>query len=296
MVEEKGFQMILVVGSTGSLGGRIVQQLLQAGHEVRILVRPDSPYQALIEQGAQLIFGDLKNADSLPSALDGIETVITTATAGSRGGEDTIERVDEMGNANLIEAAENAGVQQFIFISTLGSDPNSPVPMYRAKGVTEARLRKSKMNHTIIQANANLDVWVPMIIGLPLQQQRSVLLIGEGRRKHSFAAQQDVAAFVIAAIRHPAAHNQTIVVGGPSPVSWWDIIATVEVVLQRPISVETLAPGEQLPGLPPIISEIMAAKETYDSPINMEETGQTYGITLTPLETWVRSTLVPILA
>ncbi len=58
--------------------------------------------------------------------------MITTATAGQRGGEDTIESVDLTGNQSLIDAAAQAGVRQFIFVSTIASDPNSPVPTQRS--------------------------------------------------------------------------------------------------------------------------------------------------------------------
>jgi NADH dehydrogenase len=133
-----------------------------------------------------------------------------------------------------------------------------------------------------------------LIVGLPLQQQRPVILIGEGRRKHTFVAMQDVAAFAVKAVGHPAAHNQTIVIGGPQAVSWQDILATFEAVLERPIPVETRAPGEQLPGLPPVVSENMAYLDTFDSPIDMGAATQTFGIKLTPLETWVRSYSVSI--
>jgi uncharacterized protein YbjT (DUF2867 family) len=285
--------MILIVGATGWLGNRITYQLLQAQHDVRIVTRPDSPYQALADAGAQPAFGDLKDPQSLKNALRGVDTLITTASAGQRSGMDTIETVDLKGNRNLIEAAEQAGVRQFIFVSTLGSDPNSPLPLFQAKGMTEARLRQSHISYTILQPTPNLDVWVPLIVGLPLQQQRSVTLIGQGHRKHSFVAQQDVAAFAVAAVGNRAAHNQTIQIGGPVPISWRDIIAAVEVALDRPIHVNTVAVSEKLPSMPPSVNELMAALETFDAPLNMQEAVQTFGIELTPLETWITSSFVP---
>lgn len=288
--------MMLVVGATGIVGGRIAHQLLSNGADVRVLVRPGSAYQGLVEAGARAVFGDLKDPESLTPALDGIETVITTASAGSRGGEDTIERVDLQGNHDLIAAAARAGVRQFIFVSTIGSDPHSPVPMMRAKGLAESRLRACGLGYTILQANALMDVWLPLVIGVPLGQGRPVALIGEGRRTHSLVAAQDIAAFAVAAVDHSAADNQTIVIGGPAAISWREIIATVASVLGRPIDIELYAPGEQLPGLPPLVSVMMAALDTFDSPIDMTETTRRFGVTLTPVEAWVRSNLAPMLS
>jgi NADH dehydrogenase len=288
--------MILVVGSTGLLGGLITRKLLRKGEPVRILVRQGSPYQALVEAGAQPILGDLKNPTSLAPALAGIDTVITTATAGQRGGEDTIERVDLMGNQSLIDAAAQAGVQRFVFVSTLGSDANSAIPIFRAKGLAEISLRESGMSYTILQPNGYMDIWIPLVVGVPLREERPVVLVGEAIRRHSFVAIQDVAAFALAAADgHPAAHNQAIPIGGPEAVSWQKIVTIVEAALGRVIAVERVAPGEQLPGLPPMVSQIMAAQQTYDSPIDMSAATRAFGITPTPLEAWVGATFVPML-
>jgi NADH dehydrogenase len=292
--------MILVAGATGLLGSRIAHQLLQTCQEVRVLVRPNAPYQTLVEKGASPVFGDLKEPSSLDAALAGVDTVITTATAGQRGGDDTIESVDLAGNCNLIDAAAQVDVRQFIFVSTLGADAAAPIPMFRAKGMAEMHLRRrgmqSGMGYTILQPNAFMDIWLPLVVGVPLQQDRPVTLIGEGTRRHSYIAIQDVAAFALAAIGHPAAHQQTLVLGGPDAISWRDIIAAVEHALGRSLRVETLNPGEVIPFLPPVVSEIMAAQGTYDSPIEMDAVTQTFGVTLTSLETWVRSVFLPMLA
>src|SRR5919205_1181972 len=101
--------MVLVVGATGQLGGLITRRLLERG----------------------------------------VDVVITTANAVGRGGADTVEAVDLAGNRALIDAARAAGVGQFIFVSALGSAPDSPVPFMRAKGHTEAHLRASGMPFAI---------------------------------------------------------------------------------------------------------------------------------------------------
>jgi NADH dehydrogenase len=86
--------MKLVVGATGHLGGRIARQLLQHGNAVRVLVRPDSRYQPLVEAGALPVFGDLKDRASLDAAVRGVDVLVTTANAVAATGADTIESVD----------------------------------------------------------------------------------------------------------------------------------------------------------------------------------------------------------
>src|ERR1051325_3826412 len=97
--------MKLLVGATGQLGGRIARQLVQHDRDVRVLVRPNSNYQPLVDAGALPVFGDLKDRASLDAAVDGVDVVITTANAVMGTGTDTIESVDVLGNRNLIDAA-----------------------------------------------------------------------------------------------------------------------------------------------------------------------------------------------
>ena len=118
---------------------RELQSLLAQGREVRILVRPGSPYPPLVEAGARPVVGDLKEPASLVAACAGAETVITTASAGQRGGGDTPQTVDLEGNRHLIDAARAAGMRQFAFVSALTADEASPVLLARAKAQTEAQ-------------------------------------------------------------------------------------------------------------------------------------------------------------
>jgi nucleoside-diphosphate-sugar epimerase len=60
--------MTLVVGAAGNLGGRVTRMLLAQGQLVRILARSQSNYQPLVEAGAQVVLGDLKEPDSLVAA------------------------------------------------------------------------------------------------------------------------------------------------------------------------------------------------------------------------------------
>ena len=292
--------MILVVGATGVVGGMITRRLLEEDKEVRVLVRRDSPSsqlvqqglatsaESLIEAGAQPVHGDLRDRASLDAAVDGVETVISTANSAMRGGADNPQSVDLEGNRNLIEAARDASVEHFIFVSLLGADPNHPTLFVQAKAQSEASLRASGMDYTILAPTAFMEVWPAMVVGMPALQGQAVTLVAEGRRHHSFISNRDVAAFAVAAVDHPAARNQYLAIGGPEPLSWRDVVATYERVLVRSIPVEFVAAGEPVPGLPDPMPVLLAGMETYDSVIEMEETSSTFGVPLRTLETFVR--------
>jgi uncharacterized protein YbjT (DUF2867 family) len=282
--EERRSIMILVVGATGNLGGAVTRMLLAQSKPVRILARSQLNYQPLVEAGAQVVLGDLKEPGSLDAACQGADTIITTANSAARGGEDTVQTVDLQGNRHLIDAAKAAGVKQFIFVSTLAADPNSAVPFLQAKGKTEDSLRASGLPYTIIAPNAYMEIWVAMVVGMPAMMGQPVTIVGGGRRKHSYISAGDVAAFMLAAIDNPAAINQKLLLGGPQPLSFRDAVAIYERVLGHQIPVRSVAPGEPVPGLPEMMAQFLAGLDTYDSPIDMTQTARIFGIPLTSLE------------
>jgi NADH dehydrogenase len=287
--------MILLAGSTGFVGGMIARSLLEGSQPLTILVRPGSAHRGLVEAGARVALGDLKDPASLAAACRGVDTVVTTASAGQRGGDDTPTTVDLEGNRSLIAAARAAGVKHFIYISALTGTVDHPVPLPRAKALTEVTLRESGVPYTILAANGIMDVMMPLVVGYPLSIGRPVTLVGEGRRRHTFVAARDVAAFAVAAVNRPEALNQRIAVGGPAALSWRDVVEAYERGLGRPIPVEWIAPGQLLPDLPPepgltdFISGLLASLEMFDSPVDMTNAWRTFGVTPTTIDDFVAS-------
>jgi uncharacterized protein YbjT (DUF2867 family) len=292
--------MILVVGATGVVGGMIARQLLEQEKDVRVMVRENSPSaqmaqqgmatsaESLIDAGAEPVYGDLKDEQSLRRAVEGVQTVISSANSAMRGGEDDVQSVDREGNRRLIEAAAEAGVAHFIFISALGATLDSPNDFMRAKAEAEQALRESSMDFTIVSPTAFIEVWPAMVVGMPARQGQPVTLVGEGRRLHSFISNRDVATFAVGAVDNPRARNQFLALGGPDALSWRDVVATYERVLGHELPVNWVQPGQPVPGLPDPMPMLLAAQETYDLVVPMEETAAAYGVELTPLEAFVR--------
>jgi nucleoside-diphosphate-sugar epimerase len=129
-----------------------------------------------------------------------------------------------------------------------------------------------------------METWIALPIGIPAITGQNVTIVGEGKRKHSFISLNDVAKFMIASINNPKAINQRIIIGGPKPYSMLDSVAVFEKVLNRQIPKNHVAPGEPVPGLPNLISEMLAGLNFFDSPIEMDELSKLYGIELTSME------------
>lgn len=286
--------MILVVGATGVLGGMIVDRLVENGRQVRALVRRTGNSASLEARGVETVIGDLRDPASLDAACQGVEIVITTANSAARGGDDNPESVEERGNGNLVDAARRANVRHFVFTSALGSDLASPAPFLRGKAVAERCLKESGLTYTILMPNLFMEIWCPNIVGGPVLGGRPVTLVGEGKRKHSMISMQDVASFAAAAAGNERASNRVLVLGGPEPVSWHDVVATYERLLGRPLEVRFVPMGEPLPGYPDFISGFMNALETYDSVIETDALAQEFGVRQVSLEKSIQGQLTAV--
>ena len=276
--------MILVIGATGQLGGKIARGLLAQGKPVRVLARPGSVVTPLAALGATVVLGDLRDRASLDTACRGATTVVTTANSARRTGDDNAETVDLRGTGDLIDAARAAGVGHFIYTSVLGGSPESPVPFLAAKGANEMRLRQSGMRWTILAPNAFIESWPAVVVGRPAAMGLPVSIVGAGLRRHTFVSENDVAAFGVAAVNDLDAINQHLPIGGPQALSWRDVVAVYQRVLDRLIEIRFLAPGAPMPGIPEGVLPLLANFDTYDTDFDTEPLARKFGVRLTPLE------------
>ena len=111
---------ILVVGGTGTLGRQIARTALDAGHDVRCMVRTPRKASFLQEWGCELTRGDLLEPDSLDYALEGMDAVIDAATSRPTDPRSVYD-TDWDGKLNLLRACERAGVKRFVFLSLLNA-------------------------------------------------------------------------------------------------------------------------------------------------------------------------------
>ena len=77
--------------------------------------------------------------------------------------------------------------------------------------------------------------------------------------------------------------------GGPEAVTLKDVVRAYEQAAHRSFDVRSVAPGEPIPGAPEVVWGLAAALETFDSPVPMEETCRTFGVTLTSVAEFARS-------
>lgn len=234
--------MYLVVGSTGMLGGEICRVLGVEKKKFKALIRSTSDknkVEQLALNGAELVYGDLKNPHTLDIACQDVTTVISTASSTFSSQEgDSIQTVDLEGQINLIEAAKLAGVKQFIFIS-YRNNTQVQYPLTQAKRKVENHLKNSGLNYTILQAGYFMEVWLSAALGFDYQNYIA-RIYGDGTNKMSWISFKDVAKFAIVSINNPNVANKIVEVGGPQVLSPLEVVRIFEEATGNTFSVENI--------------------------------------------------------
>ena len=174
----------LITGATGFLGWHVARQLLECGHTVRALVRSTSRLRQI---DAQPVTGDLRDPESLERAVEGCGVVFHVAADYRLWARDSAEmyRSNVDGTRNLLEAARRAGVERFVYTSTVGcigmppggGDEDTPValsdmagPYKRSKFLAEqAALQYAREGFPVVTVNPTAPVgdhdWKPTPTG-----------------------------------------------------------------------------------------------------------------------------------
>lgn len=253
--------MILVVGATGEVGSAVVRELRSRGVDVAGLVRPTTDATVVESTGALVRRGDLLDVDSLRAAVAGVDTIVATANAiVPRRGERPDFRAIWRGYEELGRLARDAGVGRLILLSVPRSVMGRGAVEFDVRDGVEERMRSDGPPLTIARASLFMESWLPAVGSrLPVRGGRQstldrgfwlarlagattqstvdrfgiALLPGAGTARHSFIAVQDVAAALAAAALAPDDLPDELHLGGPEPVSWSEVVAIYERVLDK---------------------------------------------------------------
>jgi len=206
--------MILLVGTTGRLGRAVAERLLRDGIPFRAACRSVTKAQWLAERGVEVRALDVESGAGLAEAMLGVSKVISCIHGLLGKSRHSIERVDVRGQAALIDAAAEAGVDRFVYISALGASSNHPSEFWRAKARTEQHLQDSGLNYVILRPSAFMDLYAHDLIGAAVTRGKTVFLLGNGTTPRNMIAVADVADAVITAVSRDDLAGQTIDVGG----------------------------------------------------------------------------------
>lgn len=162
-----------VTGATGFLGGELVDQLLEAGHDVVALCRTPSKADHLAERGVEIAEGDLTDKESMREPMAGTDGVFHVA-AWYRVGVDAgglAERINVDGTRNVMELVDELSIPKAVYTSTIAvySDTDGELvdESYRYDGphVTEYDRTKWQAHYEVVEPMA--ENGLPVVTVMP---------------------------------------------------------------------------------------------------------------------------------
>ncbi len=225
--ENKG--TVLIAGASGRTGVYAMQQLTDAGFQVRGLTRNVEGAQEKLPGDFEWVTGDVRDIDSMRPAFEGVDILISTIGSGAPDTDNNAEAVDYGGNINLVDLAVENKVKKIVLVSSANAgnaDPELWLNKNRGnvlvwKGKAEDHLRASGINHTIIRPGGLVHEYEPGERGLQITQ---------GLNELAMVHRADVAAVIVAALEDSAASNKTFELVSDAnlePDAWRDDFAAL---------------------------------------------------------------------
>lgn len=209
--------MILIAGATNFVGRAVARQLAAQGREIRCLVQPSRYQQQLpTDLSFSTVSASLSDAPALRTAMQDVTAVLHLTRE-----EDYPHRALEShveGTANLLEAAQVAGVTRLIYLSRLGATPASAYPLFRIKGESEIRVDESGTDYTILRTAVVYgpdDAFTTRLVMLAKMIPLLLPVPDVGMVRFQPLWVEDLARCIVASIDRDDLIGRMITVGGP---------------------------------------------------------------------------------
>ncbi len=197
--------MLLLTGATGLVGTPLLRRLVAARVPVRCLVR-DPKRLGPERVRVQIALGDLTDPPSFRNALRGVKTVVHVAGSVRDQPAGSIEELNGIATWRMVQAAERAGVEHFVFVSCLGAGLHNRTRYLRAKALAEQAVSDSSLRHTIVAPSlvyAPHDRWATLLGRVALGP--AVPFPGNGRARSQPIWADDVAECLLRIVQAPPA-------------------------------------------------------------------------------------------
>jgi nucleoside-diphosphate-sugar epimerase/predicted dehydrogenase len=175
---------VFVLGGTGFIGKRVVRDLLAKNTPVTCLVRRTHSLPEIVEQAAKdgrvrLVRGSLENADELTDLFDGCSAVVHLATGGGDTWEE-VERTMVQGSVTVAQAAQRAGVQRFVYVSSIASLYTGDLGTLRDSTQTDPMIDERAVYSRGKAATEQALLKLHRDSGAPIIIMRPGVVVGEG--------------------------------------------------------------------------------------------------------------------
>ncbi|MFF3581355.1 SDR family oxidoreductase [Streptomyces mirabilis] len=241
----------LVTGATGYIGGRLVPELLEAGHRVRCLARSPAKLRDYPWSGdAEVVRGDVTDAGSVAEALRGIDVAYYLVHALGTG--HGFEETDRKAARIFGEQAQAAGVSRIVYLGGLtpeGVPEERLSPHLRSRAEVGRILLESGVPTTVLRAAVIIGSGSASFEMLRYLTERLPVMVTPRwvRTRIQPIGVRDVLRTLVGSARMPAGVNRAFDIGGPEVLTYLEMMQRYAAVAGLPrrliLPVPVLTPG-----------------------------------------------------
>jgi uncharacterized protein YbjT (DUF2867 family) len=211
---------LLLLGSTGFVGRGVAHKILDAGHQLRVMVRDPMKAAAFKVRGAQVVVGDALNPQSVVQAAQGVESIISLVAV-RRNRPQSYLAVNVDGPRILGQAAMAAGVRSVVFVSAIGAKLDPHFKYLTSRWMGEQELAKTGVTGTILR----FSFVIGEDGGVVRDFERAIvgpfaIIPGSGQAQMQPILREDAARCIVEAVSKPELLGKIIELGGPEVVTY----------------------------------------------------------------------------
>jgi len=236
--DEGGVRMrVAITGGTGFVGGHLATRLAGQGHQVVLIARgvDQRPWarQVLRLPNVTLMPVSTSDEDGLARAFEGCPAVAHCAGINRELGTQTYQAVHVQGTANVVRAAERAGVRRLALLSFLRARPGCRSAYHESKWAAEQLARGSGLEWTVLKPGMMYGHGDHMLDHLSHALHTFPLIAGVGPRRVRPLAVGDVVGVLCAALLNGRLAYKTVALVGPTELGFDEAVRLVAQVVAR---------------------------------------------------------------
>jgi uncharacterized protein YbjT (DUF2867 family) len=211
---------ILVTGATGNVGREVIRLLREQACEIRAAVRDRAKAHSILGNSVDTVTFDFTVPDTFTPALTGVQKLFLVRPPAIANVRQHI--------APALQAAQQAGVEQIVFLSLLGGDRNRVIPHY----TIERTIEKLGIPATFLRASFFMQ-------NFNTTHQEEIrsgeLLMPAGQGRTSFIDIRDIAAVAVKTLIENGHQHQAYSLTGSEALTYKEVANIFTSVLDKPI-------------------------------------------------------------